>query len=156
MLVRYLLEISNEEFVCIHKQNILFEILFKGFSCRSLNYPRLLYAVKLLFPKTHNDLWRIYVIRSRNFGRKLVQLVVNSTMYLKDNQTDFELVSSDAFLIPGDYLIVECTQVFESNCQFLIYYTHKNLPYKFFDEDDQICQTDNHPDLFKFVFFFLI
>jgi hypothetical protein len=93
------------------------------------------------------------VIRSRNFGRKLVQFVVNSTIYSKENQTDFELVSSDLFLIPGDYLIVECEEVYESTCQFLIYYTYKNLPYKFFDENDHTCQMDNHPDLFKFVDF---
>ncbi len=119
----------------------------KGFSCRSLNQPRLLYAVKPLFSSTNNSWWRIYVIRNRNFGRKIVQSVINSTIFSKQNQTDMEIISSDIFLIPGDYIIIECTQI----CQFLIFYTYKNLPYQDLDENEHICQDDNYPDLFKFV-----
>jgi hypothetical protein len=116
-----------------------------------VNYPRLLYGVKSLFPQTTKSFWRIYVIRSRSFGRKLVQFAINSTMYSEDNPMDLKPVSSDTFLIPGDYLMVECTEISDFKCQFLIYYTYKNLPYKFFDENDHTCQADNHPKLFKFV-----
>ena len=123
--------------------------LSKGFSCRSANYPRLLYAFKPLFPKANLELWRIYVIRSRHFGRKLVQPVGDSSTYLRENNADLEMVSSDVFLIPEDYILIECIQVSDSNCKFLIYYTYKNVPYKNFHDNDDICENNDYPNLFK-------
>ena len=75
-------------------------------------------------------------------------------MFSSENRTDLELISGDIFLIPGDYIIAECTSVFDSMCQFLVYFTYKNLPYKYVDENAYTCQADNHPDLFKCVSFF--
>jgi len=130
--------------------NKYFWYLIKGFSCRSSSYPRLLYGVKALFPKINNSWWHIYAIRNRNFGRKLIQSVLNSTISLKQDKTDIDVVSSEIFLIFGDYIIIECTQVSESNCRFLIYYQYKNIQYKYSDDNDYTCQNNNYPDLFKF------
>jgi hypothetical protein len=77
-------------------------------------------------------------------------------MFSKDNKTDTETILSDIFLMPGDYIIIECTQVSETNCKFLIYYIYKNLQYKDFDNNDHTCQDNNYPDLFKFVCLFLL
>lgn len=70
-------------------------------------------------------------------------------MYSKENGTDPEIVPSDVFLIPDDHILIECAGVSDFNCRFLIYYTYKNVPYKSSDRDDNTCQSDNNPDLFK-------
>ena len=56
------------------------------------------------------------------------------------------------FLSSGDHILIRCTHSYENNCHFLIYYTYKNFPYKYVDEDDYICEDDNYPELFKFVY----
>lgn len=122
----------------------------KGFSCRSSDYARLLYGVQPLFPKTNNSWWRIYIIRNRSFGRRTVELALDSKIYLKDNKTGFDIMSSDLFLLEGDYIIVECESSSKSICQFLIFYLYKKIS----KDNNYVCQDNNYPDLFKFVLSF--
>jgi len=128
----------------------------KGFSCRSLNYPRLLYAVQPLFPKNNKSWWRIYVIRNRSFGRKLVQYVLDSSRILNQTKSHIEIIPTDIFLMPGDYMIVECEEVFDTICQFLIFYIYKNIPSAHSIESDHTCKNNDYPDLFKFVYIYFI
>lgn len=129
--------------------SILEAILFIGFSCRSSTYPRLLYGIQRLFLDRSLGWWQIYLIRNRPFGRKSVQSVMDSSINAHHNQTDFEPVPSEMFLIPGDYLIVECERRFGNNCQFLIYYSYRNIPYPSTNTDSR-CRTNDYPSLFKF------
>ena len=99
---------------------------FKGFSCRSSNFPRLIYGIKRLNFDTNNASWRFHIIRVRQFGLNLVQLVFDSENINNTNQSNIEIVSSDFFLMTGDYLLLECENIFETNCYFLIYYIHKS------------------------------
>lgn len=98
--------------------------------------------------------WRIYVIRNRSFGRKSVELALDSTNYLKENKTGIEIIPADIFLLTRDHILIECESISESNCKFLIYYTYKNLQYKNSDENDYVCRDNDYPDLFKFVALF--
>ena len=123
-----------------------------GFSCRSLMYARLLYGVKQLFSENDTAWWQIYIIRNRSFGRKLVQSVLDSSINSNaTKKTDFQLVSSEAFLTSGDYITVECEKDSDSdNCHFLIYYMYRLDRYLSIQRYDH-CQNDDYPDLFKFV-----
>jgi len=49
----------------------------------------------------------------------------------------------------GNYLLIECENKSQPNCHFLIYYIYKLNSIK----NDNICQNNDFPDLFKFVFF---
>ena len=49
----------------------------------------------------------------------------------------------------GDYLLIECEDVSQPNCYFLMYYIYKSK----LIQNDNICQNDSFADLFKFVIF---
>ncbi|CAF0932962.1 unnamed protein product [Rotaria sordida] len=115
------------------------------FSCRSSNIPRLLYGIKKLNSNENNTWWRIYVIRVRQFRRKLIQLVCDSRILSNTNQSAIEILSPDIFLMKGDYLLIECENISQANCYFLIYYTYKSKLIK----NDNICQKNDFFDLFK-------
>jgi hypothetical protein len=51
----------------------------------------------------------------------------------------------------GDYLLIECDSVSETNCYFLIYYIYKSKSIK----NNHICQNNDFPNQFKFVFSFI-
>jgi hypothetical protein len=119
--------------------------MFKDFSCRSSATPRLLFGGKKLTYEKNPSWWRIHIIRIRQFGRKLVQLVLDSENL--SNQSNIEIVSSDFFLMTGDYLLLECKNISQSNCYFLIYYFYKSKSI----EKENFCQNNEFPNLFKFV-----
>jgi len=48
----------------------------------------------------------------------------------------------------GNYLLIECENKSQPNCHFLLYYIYKSNSIK----NDNICQNNDFPDLFKFVF----
>jgi hypothetical protein len=123
----------------------------KGFSCRLLGAVRLLHTIKPLFFTKNHGWWRVSVIRNRGFGRKLVQPALDSTIFSTQNKTDVEILSSDIFLISGDYVLVECERNHESVCKFLILYAYKNVAYPSFTDHVYSCETNDYPDLFKFV-----
>ncbi|CAF2412526.1 unnamed protein product [Rotaria sp. Silwood2] len=115
------------------------------FSCRSSNVPRLLYGVKKLNSNEYNMWWRMYVIRVRQFRRKLIQLVCDSRTLSNINQSAIEILSPDLFLMKDDYLLIECENTPQASCYFLIYYTYKSNLIK----NDNICQKNDFFDLFK-------
>ncbi len=126
----------------------MIQFIFKGFSCRSSTVPRLLFGAKKLIYEKNSPWWRMHIIRIRQFGRKLVQSVLDSKKFSNRNQTNIEIISSDLFLMAGDYLLIECGNISESNCYFLIYYMFKLKP----NEKENFCQNNEFPNLFKFVF----
>ncbi|CAF4057529.1 unnamed protein product [Rotaria sp. Silwood2] len=115
------------------------------FSCRSSNVTRLLYGVKKLNSNEYNMWWRMYVIRVRQFRRKLIQLVCDSRTLSNINQSAIEILSPDLFLMKDDYLLIECENTPQASCYFLIYYTYKSNLIK----NDNICQKNDFFDLFK-------
>lgn len=129
--------------------NKMFVFFSKDFSCRSSDSARLLYAIKKLNIYPNNAWWRIYTIRIRHLGRKLVESVFDSKILSNINRTNIEIISSDYFFMDGNYLLIECENKSQPNCHFLIYYIYKSNSIK----NDNICQNDDFPDLFKFGFF---
>lgn len=91
--------------------------------------------------------WRIHLIRSRQFGRKLVQTVLDSNVMPTRNQTDVDIVESDLFLVSGDYLLIECDNVIRTHCYFLIYFMYKAKS----TEYEEACDNNEFPKLFEFV-----
>jgi hypothetical protein len=51
----------------------------------------------------------------------------------------------------GDYLLIECENKSQINCYFLIYYIYKSKLLK----NDNMCQNNDFPKLFEFVFFWI-
>ncbi|CAF0826635.1 unnamed protein product [Adineta ricciae] len=120
-------------------------------SCRVSDYPRLLYSVKPLFSIIKHDWWHLYVIRNRSFGRKIIQPVLDSTTFFELNNSDVEVLSSDIFLVSGDYILGECDDKHEFTCNFLVFYAYKNTLSKSSTEHVHYCQQNNYPDLFKLI-----
>ncbi len=94
----------------------------KGFSCGSSSSPQVLYAVKKLNSNKNNIWWHIYIIHTRQFGRKLAQLAFNSRPRSNVTKSNIRLISSEIFLMESDYLLIECENISQTNCYFLIYY----------------------------------
>ncbi|CAF0891961.1 unnamed protein product [Rotaria sp. Silwood1] len=115
------------------------------FSCRSSNVPRLLYGIKRLNSNENNMWWRMYIIRVRQFRRKLIQLVYDSRTLSNKNQSAIEILSPDIFLMKGDYLLIECENIPQADCYFLIYYTYKSKLIK----NDNTCYRNDFNDLFR-------
>jgi hypothetical protein len=122
----------------------------EDFSCRSSDFPRLIYGVKKLNFNKNDVWWRIHIIRVRQFRRKLVESVLDSESITNINESNIEIVSSDLFLMTGDYLTIECDNKSETNCYFLIYFTYKSR----LINNDNNCQKNDFPNLFEFVGFF--
>ncbi|CAF0960715.1 unnamed protein product [Rotaria sordida] len=121
----------------------------KHFSCRISNYPRLLYDIQPLFPAT-NQVWlRIYTIRHRIFGQRIVQSVFNSLILSNQNETNIGILSKDIFLKPDDYLIIECELISATYCKFLIFYKYKNIELENFIKTDHTCHNNDYPNLFE-------
>lgn len=93
--------------------------------------------------------WRMHMLRTRMFGRKLVQTVVDSKTTSPSNQTNIEMVMSDVFLMKGSYLLIECENLAQANCYFLIYYAYKTqlMP------DDDMCRSNSFANLFRSALF---
>lgn len=141
--------IQSREHVSIsdHVKSNLSCSSFEDFSCRSSTIPRLLYGVKKLLSDKDLSSWRIHLIRNRQFGRKLVQSVLTSDAISSRNQTDVDLVDSDLFLMSGDYLIIECDNVIQTHCYFLVYFMYKAQSVDY----EEPCDNNEFPQLFKFV-----
>jgi hypothetical protein len=132
----------------VHSNDCTARSFSSGFSCRASMYPRLIYGVQALFPTTNTSWWHIYIVRSRRFGRNILQPVVNSPDAITKMPREFELVANEVFLISNDFIMAECDNHSKSNCQFLIYYSYRNIPHPIV-KSDYHCQNDNYPDLFK-------
>jgi hypothetical protein len=89
------------------------------------------------------------MVRVRQFRRILVQSVFESEPILNISQNNIDIVSPDVFLMDGDYLLINCENKSQPNCYFLIYYSYKSKLIK----NDNICQNNDFPNLFKFVVF---
>ncbi len=124
----------------------------KDFSCRSSTVPRLLFGGKKLTSEKNSRWWRIYLVRSRPLNRKTVQPVLDSDNLPKQNQSSIESAPSDSFFISGDYLLLECENISQTNCYFLLYYMYKSKP----TENENFCQHNDHPNLFKYLFSWII
>lgn len=122
-------------------------IFLEDFSCRSSTVPRLLYAVKRLITEKDESSWRIHIIRSRQFGRKLVQSVLDSSTSSTRTQSGIDIVAADLFLMAGDYLLVQCDNILQSNCYFLLYFMYKAKSIDY----EESCQKNHFPQLFKCV-----
>ena len=83
----------------------------------------MLYGVKKLFADEHRPWWRVYVIRNRQFGRRLVEPVIDSANLTKRNKSEIELVDSDVFLMHGPRVTIVSVQR-PSNGD------HRLLPYR--------------------------
>ena len=106
-----------------------------------MDNPRLLYAL-MKFPSDDRSIWwRIHVIRVRQFGRKLAELVFESS----NSNGNLELLPTDLFLMRGDYLLIECEDIAQVNCYFLIYFTYKILSIT----TSQFCDENHYPELFQ-------
>jgi len=122
-------------------------VFSKDFSCRSSDSVRLLYAIKKLNFHLNNAWWRIYTIRLRQFGRKLIESVFDSKTISNINQSNIEIVLPDRFFMHDSYLLIECENKSQANCYFLIYYIYKSQ----LINHDNICPNNDFPNLFKFV-----
>jgi hypothetical protein len=87
----------------------------------------------------------VHLIRVRQFGRKLVESVLDSSNIVHVNKSNIETVSPDLFLVEGDYLLIECEDHPQASCYFLMYYTYKFRK----STSDAQCDTNEYPDLFK-------
>lgn len=85
-------------------------------------------------------------IRVRQFRRKLVESVFNSESISNPNRSNTNILLPDFFLLDGDYLLIECDNNSQTNCYFLIYYTYKSKL-----DQNNMCQNNDFPNLFKFV-----
>lgn len=91
-------------------------------------------------------------MRVRPFRRKLIQLVAESQTTPIMNKKAIEKISPEVFFMKNDYLLVECENLPEVNCQFLIYYSYKSA----LNKNDNICQNDGYSYLFEFVLFIVL
>ena len=144
------MDINNTEHVNIHLFVVLFNRIYflEVFSCRSSTVPRLLFGGKKLTTEKNSRWWRINIIRSRALGRKSIQPVLDSDNLLNPNHTNFEYVQPDSFFMSGDYLLLECENISQTNCYFLLYYMFKSKP----TADENFCQHNDYPNLFKYLF----
>ena len=106
-----------------------------------------MYGLKKFTPDDVQVWWRVHIIRVRQFGRKLVESVLESSAITHVNKSSIETVPSDLFLMQGDYLLIECEDHPQASCRFLIYYTYKPRT----STIDSQCETNEYPDLFKLV-----
>ena len=101
--------------------------------------------MKKLFADEHQPWWRVHVIRNRQFGRRIVEPVLDSANLTKRNKSEIELVGSDVFLMQGDYIMAECEPLPEANCFLLIYYTHRSR----LMQNERTCEANDYPKLFR-------
>ena len=66
------------------------------------------------------------------------------------NQNTLQIMKYEFLLKKDDYLLVECENKAQINCNFLIYYDYKSKLRK----NDDNCRQNNFPNLFKFVLFY--
>lgn len=125
----------------------MIRLSLEDFSCRSSTVPRLLYALKRLITEKDESSWRVHIIRTRQFGRKLVQAVLDSSLSSTTNQLPMDIVPTDLFLMAGDYLLVQCDPILQSNCYFLLYFMYKAESIDY----EASCEKNHFPQLFKCV-----